>query len=141
MVVLRSGSNDVSDHFMETTSLRLGQLDQKVDSLSEKLAEMDTATATQFAETRELIHDRFTILQQRLEKVDGDIRTDMHEGFRRVRAEMKDGFAEGRTEFAAVRSEMKKGFTRVDARFERLETKLDRVLATRPRRTRGRRRR
>lgn len=148
---------------METTNLRMGQLDHKVDGLSEKLAEMDAATATHFAETRELIQDRFTILQQRLEKVDGDIRTDMHEGFRRVRAEMKDGFGSIRSEMqdglgavraemkdglGAARAEMKDGFGRVDARFEgidarfdRLEGKLNRVLATRPTRTRGRRRR
>jgi hypothetical protein len=122
-----SGALAMSDHFMETTNLRIGQLETKVDEVGDKLAEMDAASMTQFAETRELIQDRFTILQNRLEKVDADIRTDMHEGFRRVRSEMQEGFG-------AVRNEMKDGF-------ERLEGKLDRVLATRPKRTPRRRRR
>lgn len=137
------------DHFMETTNLRIGQIESKVDELSGKLTEMDEASKAQFAETRELIHDRFTILQDRLEKVDGDIRTDMHEGFRRVRSEMQEGFGAVRSEmlegFGAVRSEMQEGLgaVRTDMKdgFERLERKLDRVLATGPARTRGRRRR
>ena len=151
------------DHFLETTNLRIREIetgidavDKKVENLSEKLAEMDKATGAQFVETRELIHDRFTILQHRLESVDAGIRTDMHEGFRRVRTEMQDGFAAVRTELQdgltgvrtelqdgleTIRTEMSKGHSRVDGRFDRLETKLDRVLATRPARTRGRRRR
>jgi hypothetical protein len=137
------------EHFMETTNLRIGQLETKVDEVSDKLAEMDAASMTQFAETRELIQDRFTILQDRLEKVDGDIRTDMHEGFRRVRTEMQQGFSALRTEMreglGSVRTEMQGGLgsVRTDMKdgFERLESKLDRVLATRPARTRVRRRR
>src|SRR6266487_2623474 len=73
LVVAAGGA--MADHFMETTNLRIGELetkvetlDKKVDGLGHKLDAMDADIKASFAEMREVIVDRYTILQQRIEQ-------------------------------------------------------------------------
>jgi len=60
----------------------------------------------------------------RLDEERKELRGDMKDEFKSVRAEMREGFARVDREFKSVRAEMKEGFARVDREFKAVRSEM-----------------
>jgi hypothetical protein len=149
---LSEGFRQVDERFREAAR----QARQEYDAISHAISEVQTFAVEAhvalrhemtagFAAVRQELADGLSAVRQELADGVGTVRQELADGVGTVRQELADGLSAVRQELAgglkSARSETADLRRTFEHRFDRIEGKLDRVLATRPTRTRGRRRR